>query len=69
MVKLRRLSGLVLVLGLGVVLSGARNPGGIAAPPAVGPQEVSVIGVFSDPQRPARGHDRGQARQAPRAHG
>jgi bifunctional DNase/RNase len=49
MVKLRRLSGLVLVLGLGVLVSGAGNPGGNAAPPAVGPQEVSVIGVFSDP--------------------
>ena len=49
MVKLRRLGGLVLVLGLGVVVSGAGNPGGNAAPPAVGPQEVSVIGVFSDP--------------------
>ena len=49
MVKLRRLGGLVLVLGLGVALSGARNPVVTTAPPVGGPQEVSVIGVFSDP--------------------
>ena len=50
MVKLRRLSRLALVLGLGVALSGARNPTEIAAPVTGGPQEVSVVGVFSDPQ-------------------
>ena len=50
MVKLRRLSRLVLVLGLGVVLSGARNPTEIAAPAVGGPQEVAVVGVYSDPQ-------------------
>jgi bifunctional DNase/RNase len=50
MVKLRRLSRLALVLGLGVALSGARNPTEIAAPATGGPQEVSVVGVFSDPQ-------------------
>ena len=50
MVKLRRLSRLALVLGLGVALSGARNPTEIAAPSTGGPQEVSVVGVFSDPQ-------------------
>jgi bifunctional DNase/RNase len=49
MVKLRRLGGLVLVLGLGVALSGARNPIVTTAPPGGGPQEVSVVGVFSDP--------------------
>jgi len=50
MVKLRRLSRLALVLGLGVALSGAGNPTEIAAPSTGGPQEVSVVGVFSDPQ-------------------
>ena len=50
MVKLRRLSRFVLVLGLGVVLSGARNPSEIAAPAVGGPQEVSVVSVYSDPQ-------------------
>jgi bifunctional DNase/RNase len=50
MVKLRRLSRLALVLGLGVALSGARNPTEIAAPATGGSQEVSVVGVFSDPQ-------------------
>ena len=50
MVKLRRLSRLALVLALGVALSGARNPTEIAAPATGGPQEVSVVGVFSDPQ-------------------
>jgi bifunctional DNase/RNase len=49
MVKLRRLSGLVVVLGLGVMLSGARDPIVTTAPPGGGPQEVSVVGVFSDP--------------------
>ena len=50
MVKLRRLSRFVLVLGLGVILSGARNPTEITAPPVGGPQEVAVVGVYSDPQ-------------------
>jgi bifunctional DNase/RNase len=48
--KLRRLSRLALVLALGVALSGARKPTEIAAPSTGGPQEVSVVGVFSDPQ-------------------
>ena len=50
MVKLRRLSRLALVLALGVALSGARKPTEIAAPSPGGLQEVSVVGVFSDPQ-------------------
>lgn len=50
MLKLRRLSRFVLVLGLGVILSGARNPAELAAPPVGGPQEVSVVGVYRDPQ-------------------
>jgi uncharacterized protein len=50
MVRLRRLSVFMLVLGLGAVLSGARNSAEVAAPPPGGPQEVSVIGVFSDPR-------------------
>ena len=50
MVNLRRLSRLVLLLGLGVFLSGARNPSEIVAPAIAGPQEVAVIGVYSDPQ-------------------
>lgn len=50
MMRLRRLSVFMLVLGLGAVLSGARNSPEVAAPAAGGPQEVSVIGVFSDPR-------------------
>jgi uncharacterized protein len=50
MVRLRRLRVFMLVLGLGAVLSGARNSAEVAAPPPGGPQEVSVIGVFSDPR-------------------
>lgn len=49
MMQISRLSRFVLVLGLGVILSGARNPTEIAAPPVGGPQEVSVVGVYSDP--------------------
>jgi bifunctional DNase/RNase len=50
MVRLRRFSGLVLVLALGLPLAGARNPAEVAAPPMGGPQEVAVVGVFSDPR-------------------
>ncbi len=39
---------LVPLLVLGVLLAGARNPGETPAPPAASPQEVTVIGVFSD---------------------
>lgn len=39
-----------LVLALGALLSGARLPGEISAPPAGGRQEVSVVGVFRDPR-------------------
>lgn len=47
MVRLRRFRRLVLVVALGVLLSGARNP---SEGPAPGPaaQEVTVVGVFSD---------------------
>ena len=50
MVRLRRFSGLVLVLALGLLLSGARNPGDLGPAPAVSAQEVTVVGVFSDPR-------------------
>ena len=48
MVKRSQYRRLVPVLALGVLLAGARNPGEMPAPPAAGPQEVTVIGVFSD---------------------
>jgi bifunctional DNase/RNase len=38
------------VLALGVLLTGARNPGEVTPPAAESPQEVSVVGVFSDPR-------------------
>jgi bifunctional DNase/RNase len=50
MSRLSRWSRVVLILALGGVLSGARDPGDPAAPPAGGPQEVAVVGVFSDPR-------------------
>ncbi|HEY7437122.1 MAG TPA: bifunctional nuclease family protein [Methylomirabilota bacterium] len=50
MVRLRRYHRLVPVLVLGVLLVGARNPGEMPAPPAAAPQEVTVVGVFSDPR-------------------
>ena len=50
MVKLRRCSGLVLVLALGLLLSGAGNPGDLGPAPPASAQEVTVIGVFSDPR-------------------
>jgi bifunctional DNase/RNase len=43
-----RLARFGVVLALGVLLSGARDPGQVTAPPAAGGrQEVSVVGVFS----------------------
>ncbi|HEY7653730.1 MAG TPA: bifunctional nuclease family protein [Methylomirabilota bacterium] len=50
MVRLRRFSRLVLVLALGLPLAGARNPGDPGPAPAVSAQEVTVVGVFSDPR-------------------
>lgn len=48
--RLRRSSGLVLLLAAGALLAGARNPRDVIAPAAGGPQEVTVIGVFPDPR-------------------
>ncbi len=48
MVRRTRYRRLALVLALGVLLVGARDPGEPPAPPAASPQEVTVIGVFSD---------------------
>jgi bifunctional DNase/RNase len=51
MKRLQRSGLVVLVLVLGGALSGARDAGPAAPPPAVsGAQEVTVVGVFSDPQ-------------------
>jgi bifunctional DNase/RNase len=51
MKRLQRSGVVVLVLVLGAALSGARDAGPAAPPPAVsGAQEVTVVGVFSDPQ-------------------
>lgn len=50
MSRLRRYRRLVLVLALGVPLAGARDPGEPPAPPAATQQEVTVVGVFSDPR-------------------
>jgi bifunctional DNase/RNase len=49
MMRLRRHRQLVLVLVLGVLLAGARKPAEAPAPPPAGLQEVTVVGVFSDP--------------------
>jgi bifunctional DNase/RNase len=48
MVRRSRYRRLVPVLTLGALLAGARNPGETPVPPAASPQEVTVIGVFSD---------------------
>lgn len=51
MKRLQRCGVVVLVLVLGAALSGARDVKPAAPPPAVGgAQEVTVVGVFSDPQ-------------------
>ncbi len=41
---------LVLVVVGGVLLAGAGNPGDVPPPSATGAQEVTVVGVFSDPR-------------------
>jgi len=46
--ELRRAGRLALVLVLALPLAGARNPAESAAPLGPGPQEVGVVGVFSD---------------------
>ena len=48
MVRLRRYRHLVLVLALGVLLAGAGTQSETPAPPTAGPQEVTVVGVYSD---------------------
>ena len=48
MVRRSQYRRLVPVLALGVLLAAARNPGELPAPPAGSPQEVTVVGVFSD---------------------
>jgi uncharacterized protein len=48
MVRRSQYRRLAPVLALGVLLAGARNPGEMPAPPAGSPQEVTVVGVFSD---------------------
>jgi uncharacterized protein len=50
MTRLRPFRRLVPLLALGVLLTGARNPGEVTPPAAGAPQEVSVVGVFSDPR-------------------
>lgn len=47
--KLGWFTRLALVLTLGIMLAGARDRGEVTPPPAPGPQEVSVVGVFADP--------------------
>lgn len=50
MVRLRRPHRLVLLLVLAGLLAGARNPSETPAAPPAAQQEVTVIGVFSDPR-------------------
>ena len=50
MVRLCRHRRLVLVVVLAGLLASARSPGEALAPAPAGPQEVKVIGVFSDPR-------------------
>jgi uncharacterized protein len=50
MVRLLRLGRFGLLLALGALLSGARDPGEVTPPAAAGRQEVSVVGVFRDAQ-------------------
>ncbi len=47
---LRRWSRLVFLVALGALLAGAGNPGDVPPPSATGAQEVTVVGVFSDPR-------------------
>jgi bifunctional DNase/RNase len=50
MIRLRPFRRLALVLALGVPLIGARDATTQGTPPAGALQEVSVVGVFSDPR-------------------
>ena len=50
MARLRPFRRVVLLLALGLLLAGAREPSEIAPPAAGAAQEVSVVGVFSDPR-------------------
>jgi bifunctional DNase/RNase len=50
MPTLRGYRRLVPLLCLGALLAGARNPSETPAPPPPGLQEVTVVGVFSDPR-------------------
>lgn len=50
MVRLHRPHRLVMLLVLVGLLAGARNPSETPAPPPAGQQEVTVVGVFSDPR-------------------
>jgi bifunctional DNase/RNase len=48
MIRLRRYRRVVLMLAVGALLTGAREVGEAPTVPAAAPQEVTVIGVFSD---------------------
>jgi len=50
MLRRTRYRRLAPVLALGVLLVGAGSPGEMPAPPVATQQEVTVIGVFSDPR-------------------
>jgi bifunctional DNase/RNase len=50
MTRLRPFRRVVLLLALGLLLAGAREPNGVTPPAAGAAQEVSVVGVFSDPR-------------------
>jgi uncharacterized protein len=50
MTRLRPFRRVVLLLALGLLLAGAREPNEVTPPAAGAAQEVSVVGVFSDPR-------------------
>ena len=50
MARLRLLRRAVLLLALAFPLAGAREPSEVTPPVAGAPQEISVVGVFSDPR-------------------
>jgi uncharacterized protein len=50
MAWLRPFRRVVLLLTLGLLLAGAREPNDVPPPAAGAAQEVSVVGVFSDPR-------------------
>jgi uncharacterized protein len=50
MARLHPFRRVVLLLALGFLLAGAREPSEIAPPAGGAAQEVSVVGVFSDPR-------------------